>query len=166
MTERPTSTDMSAVSAPRWRARPMHRSDLDAVMRIELEIYPFPWTPGNFGDSLKAGYDAWVFESARELIGYAVLMWIPDEAHLLNISVAQPLQGRGYGRAMLAWLCEEARRRGARAMMLEVRPSNVAARALYASMEFAQIGLRKRYYPAQGDTREDALVLRRMLVDE
>jgi len=166
MTERPTSTDMSAVVAPRWRVRPMHRSDLDTVMRLEQELYPFPWTRGNFGDSLTAGYDAWVFESARELIGYAVLMWIPDEVHLLNISVAGPLQGRGYGRAMLAWLCDDARRRGARAMMLEVRPSNVVARALYASMRFVQVGLRKRYYPAQGDAREDALVLRRMLVDE
>ncbi len=166
MSERPTSTDASAVSAPRWRVRPMHRSDLDAVMRIEQAIYPFPWTPGNFGDSLKSGYDAWVFESALQLIGYAVLMWIPDEVHLLNISVAQPLQGRGYGRAMLDWLCEDARRRGARAVMLEVRPSNVVARALYASKGFTQIGLRKRYYPAHGDSREDALVLRRMLVDE
>lgn len=144
----------------------MHRADLDAVMRIEREIYPFPWTAGNFGDSLKAGYDAWVFESARELIGYAVIMWIPDEAHLLNLSVAAPLQGRGYGRAMLRWLCTDAAARGARAMMLEVRPSNEKARALYASTGFAQIGVRKRYYPGEGDSREDALVLRRMLVDE
>lgn len=144
----------------------MHRADLDAVMRIEREIYPYPWTAGNFGDSLKAGYDAWVFESARELIGYAVIMWIPDEVHLLNLSVAAPLQGRGYGRAMLRWLCADAAARGARAMMLEVRPSNETARALYASIGFAQIGVRRRYYPAQGDAREDALVLRRRLVDE
>jgi len=144
----------------------MHRADLDAVMRIEREVYPFPWTPGNFGDSLKAGYDAWVFESARELIGYAVVMWIPDEAHLLNLSVAGALQGRGYGRAMLRWLCADAAGRGARAVMLEVRPSNERARALYASMGFAQIGVRRRYYPAEGDGREDALVLRRLLVDE
>lgn len=160
------SAEPSAASAPRWRVRPMHRADLDAVMRIEREVYPFPWTPGNFGDSLKAGYDAWVFESARELIGYAVVMWIPDEAHLLNLSVAGALQGRGYGRAMLRWLCADAAGRGARAVMLEVRPSNERARALYASMGFAQIGVRRRYYPAEGDAREDALVLRRLLVDE
>lgn len=160
------SADASTTALPRWRVRPMHRGDLDAVARVESEIYPFPWTPGNFGDSLEAGYDAWIFESAQGLIGYAVLMWIPDEVHLLNISVATELQGRGYGRAMLEWLCEDAGRRGALSMLLEVRPSNRVARALYESMDFSAIGLRKRYYPAQGGSREDAIVLRRELRGE
>jgi len=150
----------------RWRVRPMRSSDLATVMSIEREVYPFPWTQGNFGDSLKAGYDAWVFENASDTIGYAVVMWIPDEVHLLNLSVSAAYQRRGYGRSMLAWLCSDARRRGARSMMLEVRPSNAAAQALYASMGFAQIGLRKRYYPSHGEAREDALVLSRRFGDE
>lgn len=158
--------DASPLDAPRWRVRPMHRGDLDGVMRVESEIYPFPWTPGNFADSLESGYDAWVFESAQGLIGYAVLMWVPDEVHLLNLSVAAGLQGRGYGRAMLEWLCEDARLRGAHSMLLEVRPSNRVARALYESMEFAPLGVRKRYYPGQGGSREDAIVLRRELRNE
>ena len=144
----------------------MNRADLDAVVRIENEVYPFPWTPGNFIDSLKAGYEAWIFETARETIGYAILMWTPDEVHLLNISVAAACQGRGYGRAMLAWLCTDAARRGARAIMLEVRPSNAHACALYRSVGFEQIGVRKRYYPAHEGGREDALVLRKALTDE
>jgi ribosomal-protein-alanine N-acetyltransferase len=152
------------IAAPaRWRVRPMSATDLPRVLAIEREIYPFPWTPGNFGDSLKAGYEAWVFENARDTIGYAVVMWIPDEVHLLNISVAAPWQGRGYGRAMLEWLCEDTGRRGARTMLLEVRPSNEHARALYDSAGFVQIGLRKRYYPSHENTREDALVLQRRL---
>ncbi len=157
---------MSAASAPRWRVRPMHRADLDAVLRIENVVYPFPWSAGNFTDSLKAGYDAWIFETARETIGYAIMMWIPDEVHLLNVSVAAALQGRGYGRAMLAWLCADALGRGARSMMLEVRPSNEHACALYRSVGFERIGVRKGYYPSQAGAREDALVLRKVLADE
>ena len=154
---------------PGLHARPMQVADLGRVMEIEAAIYPFPWTRGNFSDSLKAGYDAWVFEdeaaSGGGLLGYAIVMWIPDEVHLLNISVEAARQGRGLGRAMLEWLCADARERGARSMLLEVRPSNAVARQLYASSGFRPIGLRRGYYPAQAGTREDALVLRRVLVD-
>lgn len=155
---------------PSLRVRGMRAADLDAVSAIEQAVYPFPWTRGNFADTLKAGYDAWVFETTErpspELAGYAVVMWIPDEAHLLNLSVAGALQGRGVGRAMLEWLMRDAGRRGARGMMLEVRPSNDRAIALYRSAGFGQIGLRKRYYPAANGAREDALVLFRKLADE
>lgn len=155
--------------APGLHARPMQVADLGRVIEIETAIYPFPWTRGNFSDSLKAGYDAWVFEEAGApgdgLLGYAVVMWIPDEVHLLNISVDAARQGQGLGRSMLEWLCADARTRGARSMLLEVRPSNEVARQLYASSGFQAIGLRRGYYPAQAGTREDALVLRRVLAD-
>ena len=152
------------------RARAMRREDLDAVAAIEQQVYPFPWSRGNFADSLASGYDAWVFEggdgTGPVLLGYAVVMWIPDEAHLLNLSVAASAQGRGLGRAMLDWLMRDAARRGSRGMMLEVRPSNARAIALYRSSGFAQIGVRKRYYPAADGAREDALVLFTRLLDE
>lgn len=152
--------DSHAVAAAAWRVRPMNVGDLVTVALEESRIYPFPWTIGNFSDSLKAGYDAWVFEDGAGLIGYGVMMWIPDEVHLLNLSVAAAHQQRGFGRAMLRWLRDEAGRGGARAMTLEVRPSNEPARQLYASEGFEQIGLRKRYYPSFNRSREDALVLR------
>lgn len=142
-----------------WQARPMQGADLDRVYSIEREVYPFPWTRGNFADSLAAGYDAWVFESDGRLLGYAILMWLPDEAHLLNIAVAKDLQGRGYGRAFLDWLLRQVQSRGLATMLLEVRPSNTAARALYERASFRQIGVRRSYYPAGPAAREDALVL-------
>ncbi len=149
----------------RWHVRAMAPADLDEVARIEAAVYPFPWTRGNFADSLIAGYDAWCFDVDAMLVGYAIVMWLPDEVHLLNISVDEPWQGRGLGRQMLAWLLADAGRRGAESMMLEVRPSNHRARALYESMAFRQIGVRRRYYPSWDDTREDALVLRRPCTD-
>lgn len=161
--------ERGAVAGP-LRVRAMRREDLDAVVGIERKAYPFPWTRGNFADSLKAGYDAWIFEladgSSPAPLGYAVAMWIPDEVHLLNLTVSVAMQGRGIGRAMLEWLMHDAAARGARGMMLEVRPSNDPAIRLYRSTGFGQIGLRKRYYPAAGDTREDAWVLFRKLGNE
>lgn len=142
------------------RARPMTRADLPAVVAIENRIYPFPWSAGNFSDSLEAGYDCWAFEApSGELIAYSIVMWIPDEVHLLNLSVAAPHQGRGLGRAILEWLCAGAVRRGAMGMLLEVRPSNLPARRLYDSSGFQRIGVRRRYYPAPEGQREDAWVL-------
>lgn len=143
----------------------MTPADLDAVMAVEQAVYPFPWTRGNFADSIVAGYDAWVFSDDGGLFGYAVAMWVPEEIHLLNISIAEGRQGRGLGRSVLRALCADAAARGAGTMLLEVRPSNGAARALYESEGFALVGVRRRYYPAAGGSREDALVLTRSLRD-
>lgn len=145
------------------RVAPMRHEDIDAVMAIERAVYPFPWSAGNFADSLDAGYDAWLFHAHAALLGYAVVMWLPDEVHLLNLSVAAGWQRQGWGARTLRWLCDDCAMRGARAMLLEVRPSNVPARRLYDRFGFRQIGVRRRYYPAAGNGREDALVLRRAL---
>lgn len=141
--------------------RALMPGDIPAVMEVERAIYPFPWTAGNFTDSLSAGHQGWILERAGAVQAYALTMTVIDEVHLLNFSIAAHRQGQGLGRWLLAWLCEQARGQGARAMFLEVRPSNQRAIDLYRRSRFSQVGLRRRYYPADGDTREDALVLRR-----
>ena len=148
---------MSAVLKPVIELRPMIESDLPAVMEIENAIYAFPWTLGNFRDSLTAGYQGWAYVNAGELIGYAMLMYAADEAHLLNLSIAADSQRQGHGSALLLRVCEIAREHGAHLLFLEVRPSNSGARQLYERHGFKRIGLRRDYYPApQG--REDALI--------
>ena len=148
-----------------WQARPMRQADLSEVARIEARIFAFPWTFGNFADSLAAGYDGWVFvdPDTATILGYAILMWLPDEVHLLNLSVDQPRQGQGLGGEMLDWLLADAVRRGAPAMLLEVRPSNTPGLRLYERKGFRRVGLRRRYYPADGGAREDAIVMVRRL---
>lgn len=146
-----------------WQGRPMRESDLASVARIEARIFAAPWTLGNFADSLAAGYDGWVFARPGDpgkLLGYAMLMWTPDEVHLLNLSVDAPVQGQGLGGGFLAWLIADVTRRGAKAMLLEVRPSNIAGLRLYERMGFLRIGLRRGYYPPQQGLREDAIVMR------
>jgi len=146
----------------RWdeqpRLRAMDCADLAAVMTVERAIYPFPWTEGNFRDSLAAGYDAAVLEFGGHLVGYRVTLIAAGEAHLLNLSVAADWQRRGYGRQLLLASMLDARRAGAGVMLLEVRPSNLAAIALYASAGFQGVGTRRDYYPADGG-REDARVM-------
>lgn len=148
---------MSAVLKPVYELRAMTEADLPAVMAIENAIYAFPWTPGNFCDSLAAAYACWTYLCDGELIGYAVLMQAADEAHLLNLSIAAAWQRQGYGSRLLRCVCERARAGGARLLLLEVRPSNLAALRLYQRHGFQQVGLRRAYYPDAGG-REDALI--------
>jgi ribosomal-protein-alanine N-acetyltransferase len=139
---------------------PMNAVDLDDVVRVEAQIYPFPWTHGNFADSLRSGYSCWVLrDRAGALLAYAIVMLALDEAHLLNLSVALECQGSGLGWRTLEWIAQVARGHGARTMLLEVRPSNPAAIRLYERYGFQRIGVRRGYYPA-ADGREDAIVMR------
>jgi len=148
---------MSAILKPKLEMRPMIEADLPAVMAIESDIYAFPWTQGNFRDSLAADYGCSICACNGELIGYAVLMLAADEAHLLNLSIAAARQRQGYGSLLLQRQCELARGRGARLIFLEVRPSNFAGLRLYERHGFQRVGLRRDYYPAPHG-REDALI--------
>lgn len=141
---------------PRYRR--MTAPDVDPVVAIEQAIYPHPWTRGNFSDSLTAGYHCWIVECGGEIAGYTVVAIAAEEAHLLNLSVAGPWQRHGVGRELLAFVLKLARDYSAGRILLEVRPSNVGALALYAAAGFAGIGVRRGYYPA-GETREDGIVL-------
>lgn len=142
------------------RYEPMAETDLDEVAAAEKEIYPFPWTRGNFADALQAGYSAWVLRDAGgRVAAYSVMMMALDEAHLLNISVARHAQRTGLGWRTMDWMADVARGHGGRTMLLEVRPSNLGALRLYERYGFERIGVRRGYYPAHGG-REDAIVMR------
>ena len=140
------------------KLRPMTASDLDAIMAIERVNFPFPWTEGNFKDSMNSGYMCLVMEQGKQLMGYAILMMVLDEAHLLNISVAQSHQRQGWGRYLLIQMMEIGREKGGLNMFLEVRPSNHSALGLYESMGFNEMGIRPGYYPAHNG-REDAVLM-------
>lgn len=143
------------------RFSPMQVSDLSDVLTIENDVYPYPWTRGNFLDSMYSGYETWTLrEPSGALAGYFLLMLAVDEAHLLNISVRRDLHGRGVGRLLLDKVMAIAKEKDMRSVLLEVRPSNRRALAVYERYGFEQIGQRKGYYPAHGNMREDAIVMR------
>ena len=149
---------MSAVLKPEPEFAPMREADLRAVLEIEERIYEFPWTVGNFRDSLRSGYSCWRYREGAKLIGYAVLVLAAGDAHLLNLSIAPDAQSRGHGRKLLGNLVGVAHEYGAKMLFLEVRPSNSVGQRLYTAYGFKQIGVRRGYYPARRG-REDALVL-------
>jgi ribosomal-protein-alanine N-acetyltransferase len=139
---------------------PMGVAALDPVLALEHEVYPFPWTRGNFVDSLAAGYTAWTLSRVDGgLIGYCVAMIGVDEMHLLNITIAPSARRHGHARRLLAGLVQVCRERAAARLWLEVRESNVLARGTYRHLGFAEVGRRKGYYPAPEGGREDAIVM-------
>ena len=149
--------------------RDMTVADLDEVHAIEQRAYGFPWSRGNFTDSLAASHVARVLLAAgparrrtpseTALLGYCLAMPGVDEMHLLNITVVPEHQGRGHARQLLADLLQACAVRSAQALWLEVRASNARARQVYARRGFAEVGLRRGYYPAGKATREDAIVM-------
>jgi [ribosomal protein S18]-alanine N-acetyltransferase len=138
--------------------RPLTEADLPRVVEIEQSAYVFPWSLGNFRDSLFSGYrctGAWLDHT---LLGYAITMPALEEIHLLNLAVDSAWQGRGYGAAILRHEIDVAKTTSCEIIYLEVRPSNIAALRLYETFGFKQLGLRRDYYPAVTG-REDALFL-------
>lgn len=138
--------------------KPMCMADIDAIMEIELQIYPFPWTRGNFVDSLNAGYSCWIYQFSEFTLGYGIMMLAAGEAHLLNLAIAPEWQSKGMGRKFLQHLIRVAKDYRADIMFLEVRPSNIAARRLYNAIGFNEITVRRNYYPDHKG-REDAILM-------
>ncbi len=149
---------MSEVSKIQPKFRPMRLDDLDEIMAIEPQIYPYPWTRGNFSDSLNSGYQTCVLVEQEKIIAYALLMMVLDEAHLLNLSVAKSYQKQGLGRFLLEHMLQIAKDHQAANMFLEVRQSNLSAIALYESIGFNEMAIRRAYYPA-ANGREDAVLM-------
>lgn len=136
----------------------MEAGDIDAVLRIEVDAYEFPWPRGVFEGCLNDRHECFVMTRADAVIGYALLSIVADESHLLNVCIAPGEQGRGLGRRFVNFMVERAIVCGVAVIFLEVRPSNDRARALYQSLGFENIGTRKGYYRAHGG-REDAQVM-------
>lgn len=138
--------------------RPLELADLNQVLDIERMGYSHPWNEAVFRDCFKPDYRLWALTEADVLQGYAVVAYLFDEAHLLNLCVGRPYRACGAGRRMLRFLIKVAFEEGMQRIILEVRRSNRPAISLYESEGFFQIGERPGYYPGALE-REDALVL-------
>ncbi|MBN6056963.1 ribosomal protein S18-alanine N-acetyltransferase [Nonomuraea sp. RK-328] len=141
----------------------MTAGDLPAVMAIERATFPYDaWSEGMMRGELadQPRTRHYVVALVDEVIvGYAGLAAAADQADVQTIAVLQAHQGTGVGGAMLAELLQEARRRGAREIFLEVRDDNPRARGVYEHFGFEEIGIRRRYY----DDGTDAIMMRKKL---
>jgi [ribosomal protein S18]-alanine N-acetyltransferase len=145
--------------------RTMSYSDLKQVAVVEKKAYPHPWTLGIFRDCLRVGHHAWVMTLDKKVIGYAIIMLSPGEAHILNICVAPDYQAKGLGRYLLRYLINRTDQTDIDMVLLEVRRSNTRAQLLYQSEGFHELGVRKAYYPADSG-REDAIILAKYLANK
>ena len=138
--------------------RQMLVTDIDKVITIEQEVFLFPWTQGNFRDSINSGYHCCVFELTGHIFGYGVMTIGPDEAHILTLSIAAGSQREGWGEKLLQYFINLAKAHHSLSVFLEVRESNFGAARLYERIGFKQIATRTGYYPAMGGL-EDAIVM-------
>ena len=136
----------------------MTPADLEAVADLTHRADPFGWTLRNFSDAHASGNTLTVLTVDGVTSGIAAVMHVLDESELLEIAVQPAMQGRGYGKALLAQAIALARRNGAVRMFLEVRESNARARKMYTSFGFEETGRRKNYYPTENG-REDAILM-------
>jgi len=144
--------------------RGMRARDVPAVLEIEQVSYGYPWSERIFRDCLRVGYRGWVATDLdSRIVGYALLSVAVGEAHVLNLCVAPDARGHGVADRLLDALIGQAEYECAERVLLEVRPSNKAARRLYKRRGFQRIASRPGYYPSP-DGREDALLLELALV--
>ena len=144
---------MLSLSLDRMRAE-----DLDEVVAIERVSFSMPWSRGAFLYELQQNRVArcLVMREDARVVGYLCLWEIGDEVHITNVAVHLDYRRRGIARSLLTGVLDDARARRLKVVVLEVRPSNHEARALYESFGFRTIGHRRGYYY---DTGEDALVM-------
>lgn len=140
---------------------PLREDHLQAIMTIEEEAYPEPWTLGMFRGEIRNERSYFCVALAEEeIVGYAGFWLVLDEIHITSVTTVARLRDRGFGREQALHLLAVGEERGALAATLEVRESNRAARRLYDGLGFHPVGLRKGYY---SKTNEDAIVMRKDL---
>ncbi len=140
---------------------PALRAHVPEVAAIEHACFSDPWSEGSFRQAVDN--PGVFFRLATEgaggaVVGYVVAWFAGGEGEIANVAVAPSARGRGVGGMLLDAAIAAAGDRGAEALYLDVRESNVRARALYDSRGFVEVGRRRRYYRRPA---EDAIVLRR-----
>ena len=140
---------------PELSVRPMRLSDLPEVMETDRRSLPKPWSEEIWREELCSPFGLYkVLEESGTLSGHVGLKLIFDEAHVMTLAVRPKRRRRGFAQALVEAALADPASADVGRVYLEVRPSNLAARALYGSLGFTETGVRPRYY---GD--EDALLM-------
>lgn len=140
----------------------MVAADLDAVLEIEAQSHPRPWTETMFREELEREWARLVVlreedeSGTSRVVAFCNYWLVHDEIHLLNIATHDSARRRGVGRELLGHIIEFANDNDCRYVTLEVRKSNLAAQGLYEGAGFLAVGLRPRYY---ADNKEDAVIM-------
>ena len=146
-------------------------ADLERIAAIERVSFSDPWSVDALASALALPHGRFFVavqnaganggrDGAAPLVGYVVALFMADEGEIADLAVSPAARRRGVGGRLLDRVLAETVEARIRALYLEVRETNAAAKALYASRRFAVVGRRRAYYQ---HPVEDALVLRRDL---
>ena len=144
------------VTAAHLAIRPMRSGDVGAVVDLEREVYPTPWSTAVFQEELALANRRYIVaeDESGTIVGYAGLLLVDEDAHVTTLAVDPQVRRRRLGSRLMLALVAASRAAAARHLTLEVRMSNASARRLYERFGFAPVGIRKNYY-----RDEDALVM-------
>lgn len=149
---------------PRYFIRRMREEDLGEVRAIEVLSFPNPWSESTFrGEIQNAPISRPLVVIRRpeeRVVGYIIYWHIGEDVQINNVAVHPDVRGKGVGEALLRFVIEKVRDKGATFISLEVRMSNAAAQALYRKLGFDVLGVRKNYYT---NPDEHALLMGLML---
>ena len=149
---------MTMLTTGELQPRSLDLGDLETCIAIEQVAHAYPWSKAQMLSALQRN-GGWALESDSELIAFAIVSKVLEEAELLNFVVEPRFQGRGVGTCLLQHVLERLRsEEKLERFYLEVRESNIPALSLYQAAGFAEVGIRKAYYPAPGG-REDAILM-------
>jgi len=139
-------------------------ADLEAIYQLNRENFSEYWSRESLFSALESGYDLLLCEAEGQAVGYLLSLTILDEIQIMQIAVSSHYRRQGIASRMTAALTKppDVAAHHARAITLEVRQSNHAARKLYAGLGFEEVGYRKKYYaPDINGNREDAVLMTR-----
>lgn len=143
---------------------PLQLQYCEAVAEIAKESLPEHWSLAGIKDVLRYANNIYYVacDLSDEVIGFAGIMMVADEAELLNIAVSDSFRKRGTGQELLMKVLSKASEKGAKRMLLEVRKGNTPAISLYHKNGFVKLGERKDYY---NNPKEDAIIMEKKLSD-
>lgn len=137
----------------------MTAENVPQVAALEKVCFSDPWSEKSVASELENPLSRWLVALDGETVaGYVGSQTVLDETDMMNVAVHPDFRRQGVARALILALTEELKNRGSRCLTLEVRASNDPARALYESLGFVLVGIRRNYYH---NPKEDALILRK-----
>ncbi|MGM9660296.1 MAG: ribosomal protein S18-alanine N-acetyltransferase [Faecousia sp.] len=135
----------------------MNPAHVAQVAALEKLCFSDPWSERSVASELDNELSLWLIaEEGETVLGYVGSQTVLDETDMMNVAVHPDYRRQGLAAALICELVSRLKMRCSRCLKLEVRASNAPAIALYETLGFTQLGLRRNYYR---NPKEDALIL-------
>jgi ribosomal-protein-alanine N-acetyltransferase len=132
--------------------------DIEAVFRLNRDVFDEAWSKDMMLQSLQVGYDLYVCYEDKSLVGYLLSQDILFETQLMQLAVSQACRRKGVAQKLMQMLIQD--KQGMDNLILEVRLSNASAQSFYAQTGFSELARRPNYYrKTPTKPREDAVLM-------